>query len=87
MKPIDIESIKKLNHEELVTLIQSYSASEQVPHVVTILETLIKEQEELQAENKHLELELKKLRRSQGFDLVKGKRLKPVNYIPGKDKI
>lgn len=34
-----------------------------------------------------LQNEVKKLKRNQGLDVVKGKRQKPLNYIPGKDKI
>ena len=34
-----------------------------------------------------LNTEVKRLKRNQGFDLIKGKRQKPLNYIPGKDKI
>lgn len=34
-----------------------------------------------------LQEEVKRLKRLQGFDLVKGKRQKPLNYIPNKDKI
>ena len=34
-----------------------------------------------------LDSEVKRLKRTQGFDVVKGKRQKPLNYIPGKDKI
>lgn len=34
-----------------------------------------------------LQNEVKKLKRNQGLDIVKGKRQKPLNYIPGKDKI
>lgn len=34
-----------------------------------------------------LQTEIKRLKRTQGFDQVKGKRLKPLNYIAGKDKI
>lgn len=34
-----------------------------------------------------LEAEVKKLKRMQGFDIIKGKRQKPLNYIPNKDKI
>lgn len=34
-----------------------------------------------------LQTEVKRMKRTQGLDLVKGKRQKPMNYIPGKDKI
>lgn len=34
-----------------------------------------------------LQNEVKRLKRTQGLDLVKGRRQKPMNYIPGKDKI
>jgi ribosomal protein S15P/S13E len=34
-----------------------------------------------------LQDEVKRLKRNQGLDIVKGKRQKPLNYIPGKDKI
>ncbi|MDD3052670.1 MAG: hypothetical protein PHR06_16240 [Candidatus Cloacimonetes bacterium] len=34
-----------------------------------------------------LQIEVKRLKRTQGFDQVKGKRQKPLNYIAGKDKI
>ncbi|MDD1723860.1 MAG: hypothetical protein LUQ07_01880 [Methanospirillum sp.] len=34
-----------------------------------------------------LQVEVKKLKRTQGFDAVKGKRQKPLNYKPNKDKI
>ncbi|MFH0968412.1 MAG: hypothetical protein V1862_12085 [Methanobacteriota archaeon] len=34
-----------------------------------------------------LQNEVKRMKRTQGLDLVKGKRQKPMNYIPGKDKI
>lgn len=34
-----------------------------------------------------LQDEVKRLKRTQGFDVVRGKRLKPLNYIAGKDKI
>lgn len=31
--------------------------------------------------------EVKRLKRTQGLDLVNGKRQKPLNYIAGKDRI
>jgi hypothetical protein len=34
-----------------------------------------------------LQDELKHLKRTQGLDLVKGRRQKPLNYIANKDKI
>ncbi len=34
-----------------------------------------------------LQDEVKRLKRTQGFDVVRGKRQKPLNYIAGKDKI
>ena len=34
-----------------------------------------------------LQDEVKRPKRTQGFDVVRGKRLKPLNYIAGKDKI
>lgn len=34
-----------------------------------------------------LQNEAKRLKRTQGLDVVKGKRQKPLNYIAGKDKI
>lgn len=34
-----------------------------------------------------LQDEVKRLKRTQGFDVLRGKRLKPLNYIAGKDKI
>lgn len=34
-----------------------------------------------------LQDEVKRLKRTQGLDVVKGKRLKPLNYVAGKDKI
>lgn len=34
-----------------------------------------------------LQNEVKRLKRSQGLDLVKGRRQKPINYVPNKDKI
>lgn len=34
-----------------------------------------------------LQNEVKRLKRTQGLDLVKGRRQKPMNYVPGKDKI
>jgi len=34
-----------------------------------------------------LQNEVKRLKRTQGLDLVKGKRQKPMSYVPNKDKI
>lgn len=34
-----------------------------------------------------LQNEVKRLKRNQGLDLVKGKRQKPLNYVANKDKI
>jgi hypothetical protein len=34
-----------------------------------------------------LQNEVKRLKRTQGFDVVKGKRQKPLNYVASKDKI
>jgi len=34
-----------------------------------------------------LQNEVKRLKRTQGLDVVKGKRQKPLNYIPSKDQI
>jgi len=31
--------------------------------------------------------EIKKLKRNQGLDIVKGKRQKPLNYMPDRDKL
>lgn len=87
MKPEDIESLRKLTPEELRKHISTYPQSEQVSRLIQLFESLSREQEELKAEKEKLEADIKKLRRNQGVDLIKGKRQKPLNYIPGKDKI
>jgi len=54
-------------------MIKTNSDPEKITRLLTIIEDL--------------QNEVKRLKRTQGFDLVKGKRQKPLNYIPGKDKI
>jgi hypothetical protein len=54
-------------------MISTNSDPERITRLLTIIEDL--------------QNEVKRLKRTQGFDLVKGKRQKPLNYIPGKDKI
>jgi hypothetical protein len=54
-------------------MIRTNSDPEKISRLLTIIEDLNNE--------------VKRLKRTQGFDLVKGKRQKPLNYIPGKDKI
>jgi hypothetical protein len=47
------------------------------PEKITRLLEIIEEQKN----------EIKKLKRNQGLDIVKGKRQKPLNYMPDRDKL
>jgi hypothetical protein len=47
------------------------------PEKITRLLEIIEEQKD----------EIKRLKRNQGLDLIKGKRTKPLNYVPDKDKL
>jgi hypothetical protein len=68
----------KLSDEEFLKeltpeIISKSAESEKINHLLEIIE--------------EQKMEIKKLKRSQGLDVVKGKRQKPLNYIPDRDKL
>lgn len=69
--------MKSENSEYLKEITPDIISSNSDPALVNRLLEIIEE----------LQDEVKRLKRTQGFDIVKGKRQKPLNYIPGKDKI
>ncbi|PWR75812.1 hypothetical protein DLD82_02965 [Methanospirillum stamsii] len=69
--------MKSENSEYLKEITPEIISSNSDPALVNRLLGIIEELQE----------EVKKLKRTQGFDVVKGKRQKPLNYIAGKDKI
>ena len=76
-----------------LTYMDEYMKPTDIEYLKTITPEIIKAQSDPVLINRLLEIiddletEVKRLKRTQGFDIVKGKRQKPLNYIPGKDKI
>jgi len=69
--------MKSTDIEYLKTLTPDIISSQSDPALINRLLDIITD----------LENEVKRLKRTQGLDVVKGQRQKPLNYIPGKDKI
>ncbi|WP_148208090.1 hypothetical protein [Methanosphaerula palustris] len=69
--------MKSVDSEYLKEITPDTIARNSDPEMISRLVEII---EDLQNEIKHL-------KRTQGLDLVKGKRQKPLNYISNKDKI
>ncbi|HWQ67068.1 MAG TPA: hypothetical protein VN372_09370 [Methanospirillum sp.] len=83
MKSEDIDYINSFTPE----MINSSKDPEVLKKVLSFAKDLIIEEAQLRKQIMELEAEAKKLKRNQGMDFVKGKRQKPLNYVPGKDRI